>query len=121
MSFIRRTRRDGDSWEAVEVPLGESHELSRTIVEHVRAHERSLALDHAARDPRFASDPYVERHAVKSVLAVPLMRQTRLIGTLYFENNLVTGAFTPRPAQVLDLLTAQVATSLEISQLVEPN
>src|SRR5690606_5412684 len=38
---------------------------------------------------------------------------------LYFENNLVTGAFTPRPVRVLDLLTAQVATSLEISQLVE--
>jgi hypothetical protein len=26
LSFVRRTRRDGDSWEAEEVPLGEAEE-----------------------------------------------------------------------------------------------
>jgi signal transduction histidine kinase len=118
-AFVRAAGVVGQPVELSRTPLGESHELPRTIIEHVRAHKLSLVLDHAARDPRFASDPYVERHAVKSVLAAPLMRQAMLIGTLYFENNLVTGAFTPRPVKVLDLLTAQVATSLEISQLVE--
>jgi signal transduction histidine kinase len=51
------------------------------------------------------------------VLCLPLLQQGRLIGLLYLENNLVTHAFTPERLQVLQLLSGQMATSLENAEL----
>jgi len=41
------------------------------------------------------------------------VKQTRLIGVLYLENDLATHAFTPDRLAILELLAAQAATSLE--------
>jgi GAF domain-containing protein len=40
-----------------------------------------------------------------------------LIGLLYLENNLTTGAFTPDRLEVLKLLSSQAAISLQNAQL----
>ena len=55
---------------------------------------RPLVVDEAVHDPRVAADPYVASRAMKSILAVPVQRRGKLVATLYFENNLVTHAFT---------------------------
>ena len=56
---------------------------------------------------------------MKSILAVPVQRLGGLVATLYFENNLVTHAFTRGRLRVLELLSAQIATALENSLLFE--
>jgi hypothetical protein len=43
ISWIRRTRRDGDAWEPVEVPLGESHERYELDILDGGAVKRTLA------------------------------------------------------------------------------
>ncbi|MTW15178.1 hypothetical protein GJ689_03035 [Rhodoplanes serenus] len=45
LSWVRRTRRDGDSWEAAEVPLGEEREAYRIDILAGAAVRRSLATD----------------------------------------------------------------------------
>lgn len=47
----------------------------------------------------------------------PSFHQAQLVGILYLENNLTTRAFTPARVEILKLLTAQMATSLENSML----
>jgi signal transduction histidine kinase/serine/threonine protein kinase len=65
----------------------------------------------------FAGDPYIINHKPKSVLCTPISQQGKLIGILYLENNLTVGAFTSDRLQIIQILTAQAAISLENAQL----
>jgi formate hydrogenlyase transcriptional activator len=56
---------------------------------------------------------------VKSILCVPVAHQGRLRGILYLENNLTTHAFTPDHIEVMRILAAQTAISLETARLYE--
>ena len=56
---------------------------------------------------------------MKSILALPVQRGSALVATLYFENNLLTHAFTRARLRVLELLSAQIAAALENSLLFE--
>ena len=58
-------------------------------------------------------DEYVRRKRSKSILCLPIVKQTKLVGALYLENNLTPGAFTPDRVTVLQLLASQAAISLE--------
>ena len=68
---------------------------------------------------RISRDPYVAGARVRSLLALPILRQARLMGVLYLENNLATRVFTPERVRLLQLLSSQIATSLENSLLFE--
>jgi signal transduction histidine kinase len=57
------------------------------------------------------------RQQPKSILCSPILHQGKLLGILYLENNLVTGAFTSHRVELLNLLCAQAAISLENAQL----
>jgi PAS domain S-box-containing protein len=99
--------------------------LPQSILNYVRrSRERVLLDDATARHP-FLEDEYFTRKQPKSLLCLPIARQTRLLGMLYLENHLVTGAFTPGRLNVLELLASQSAISLEnavlYSDLVEEN
>ncbi|WP_437520549.1 AAA family ATPase [Sorangium sp. So ce726] len=91
--------------------------LPQSVLNYVRrSHERVLLDDAAARHP-FLEDEYFRRKRSRSVLCLPIVRQARLIGLLYLENNLVTGAFTPGRLSVIELLASQSAISLENAML----
>src|SRR6202034_3812830 len=48
-----------------------------------------------------------------SVLCLPIVKQSKLVGVLYLENNLTPRVFTSDRVAVLELLAAQAAISLE--------
>ena len=48
---------------------------------------------------------------------MPLVKQTKLIGVLYLENNLASHVFTPARTSLLELLASQAAISLENARL----
>ncbi|WP_437924075.1 AAA family ATPase [Sorangium sp. So ce291] len=101
--------------DAGEAP---SAALPQSVLNYVRrSNERVLLDDAAARHP-FVEDEYFRRKRPRSVLCLPIMRQARLLGLLYLENNLVAGAFTPGRLSVLELLASQSAISLENAMLV---
>ncbi|MFL9960084.1 AAA family ATPase [Paraburkholderia sediminicola] len=87
--------------------------LPASIINYVRrSHEQVLLTDAMQSNP-FAADDYFARRRPKSVLCLPIMRRSALIGLLYLENNLATHAFTPERLTVLELLASQAAISLE--------
>jgi len=57
-----------------------------------------------------------QKHA-RSVLCLPIVKQTTLVGALYLENNLTSCAFTADRVVVLELLASQAAISLENARL----
>jgi predicted ATPase/signal transduction histidine kinase len=99
--------------------LSDTAPLARHAIEQARASLRPLVIDEAVHDPRVAADPHVAGRAMKSILAVPVQRRGKLVATLYFENNLVSHAFTQARLRVLELLSAQIAAALENSLLFE--
>jgi predicted ATPase/signal transduction histidine kinase/tRNA A-37 threonylcarbamoyl transferase component Bud32 len=95
------------------VPVAEADTVPVAIVQYVfRTGERVL-LENAAEGHRFTADGYIARVRPRSVLCMPILRQSKVVGVLYVENELVTGAFTHDRLAVLELLSSQAAISLE--------
>ena len=82
----------------------------------MRTRERVL-LDDASADRLYSKEEYVQRKRSRSVLCLPIIKQAKLVGALYLENNLTSGAFTPDRIAVLQLLASQAAISLENASL----
>jgi PAS domain S-box-containing protein len=91
--------------------------LPESILRYVvRTHE-SVILGDASTDYQFATDPYVQRQNPRSILCLPLVKQTKQIGVLYLENNLAPHVFTAARIALLKLLASQAAISLENARL----
>ena len=107
--------------DTVIVRLGEAGaiaaELPDSIVHFVvRTHENVILGDASAQNP-FSSDPYFRQHHARSVLCLPLLKQAKLVGLLYLENNLALDVFTPARLAVLKMLASNAAISLENTRL----
>ena len=94
-------------------------QVPQQVVQYVVDNQKPLILANASHDERFAMDAYVRQFEPKSVLMVPLQNQGKLIGLAYLENNLATSAFRSEHLEVLELLSAQAAVSIENAQLYE--
>jgi PAS domain S-box-containing protein len=97
--------------------LRTSEIVSAEIVSHVARTRTGLVLEDAAGAGDFMRDPYIAGHGIKSVLCAPLINQGKLSGIVYLENNLTTHAFTAERLELLNLLSAQMALSLNNAQL----
>jgi signal transduction histidine kinase/CheY-like chemotaxis protein len=92
-------------------------EIPSAIVHYVARTREVVVLSDAARDGLFTGDPYVARHQTKSVLCFPFVQQGVLVGLVYLENNLTSGAFTPARLRVLQILASQAAIAIENARL----
>jgi PAS domain S-box-containing protein len=82
----------------------------------VRTAER-VVLDDASAGNLYSEDEYVRQKHPRSVLCLPIVKQTKLVGALYLENNLTPCAFTADRVAVLELLASQAAISLDNASL----
>jgi PAS domain S-box-containing protein len=110
------TGRDGITVQLRRASIS-AEELPDSILHHVVRTRQSLILDDATAQNAFSADSYIRRNRVRSVLCLPLIKQNALIATLYLENNLASGVFTPGRIEVLTLLASQAAISLESAYL----
>ncbi|MBD1944872.1 response regulator [Coleofasciculus sp. FACHB-712] len=101
------------------IPVESSHKVSPAIVNYVKRTKNNLVLNDATNQGLFKSDSYVLQYQTKSILCLPIIKQTHLIGLLYLENNLTTNAFTPDRLKVLEMLSSQIAISLENAKLYD--
>ena len=76
-------------------------------------------MDDATTEATWVNDPYLKRQQPKSILCTPITKQSKLIGIIYLENNLIKGAFTPKRLQLLEMITTQAAISLENALLYD--
>lgn len=91
--------------------------LPLAVVNYVARTQESLILNDAGTEAPFADDPYIAAQQSKSILCAPILHQGKLTGILYLENNLAPGVFTPDRLEVLQLLAAQAAISIENARL----
>jgi PAS domain S-box-containing protein len=92
-------------------------ELPESVLHYAIRMRESVILDDALTQNPFSEDGYICRKHVSSVLCLPLVKQAKLLGALYLENNLASHAFTPARIAVLEVLASQAAISLENARL----
>jgi predicted ATPase/signal transduction histidine kinase len=93
--------------------------LAQSVINYVIRSSKEVVLNDATKQNDFSNDTYIKTHQPKSLLCMPLIHQNKLTGLLYMENNLTTGAFMPQRLEILNLLSSQVAISIENALLYE--
>jgi len=92
-------------------------DLPESILGEVLRTKASVVLHDASSDFPARQDHYIREHHVRSVLCTPLLREARIIGLLYLENNLASHVFSPARIATLKVIASQAAISLENSRL----
>ncbi len=95
------------------ISIDDNRRVSAAMIAYVIRTQQPLVLDAASQSGQFTRDPHIVQSQVKSVLVVPLKHQGVLTGIVYLENNLTTGAFTADRLEVLNLISSQLAISIE--------
>ncbi|MDZ8239344.1 MAG: AAA family ATPase [Nostoc sp. ChiQUE01a] len=99
--------------EFPSISLESSYDVPITLINYVKRSREILVIDDAMAVSFLAADSYIICEQPKSLLSIPIINQGKLIGIIYLENNLTTGAFTRDRVEVLKLLTTQAAISLK--------
>jgi predicted ATPase/serine phosphatase RsbU (regulator of sigma subunit) len=84
-----------------------------SLINYVTRAKKSVVLHDAILEGQFTHDQYLIENQMKSALCAPLLNQGQLMGILYLENRMTTGAFTSARLEVLRVLSSQAAVSLE--------
>ena len=92
-------------------------DLPESVFRYVLRTKESVLLHDASGQSPFSGDDYIREHHARSVLCLPILKQTRLLGMLYLENNLTPHAFTPARMAILKLLASEAAISMENARL----
>ncbi|MBD2682833.1 MULTISPECIES: ATP-binding sensor histidine kinase [Nostoc] len=90
-----------------------------SLVTKVKRSLQPAVISNAVQDSLSIGDAYIQNQQPKSLLCSPILQQGKLLGIVYLENNLATGAFTRDRVEVLNLLCAQAAISLENARLYQ--
>jgi PAS domain S-box-containing protein len=91
--------------------------LPQTVLHYVIRTRECQVVDDTSLGGWYSDDEYVQQNRPRSFLCLPILKQTKLIGALYLENNLTPRVFTPDRVAVLELLASQGAISLENANL----
>jgi signal transduction histidine kinase len=110
---------DGDTVEVLQsIPLESRQKDAKPVlpvdlINYVITTGESVVLDDATAALQFAKDPYIKLEQPKSLLCIPVKRQAELTGILYLENSQTTHVFTSDRVELLQMLSAQIAISIE--------
>ncbi|MDB9312927.1 AAA family ATPase [Spirulina sp. CS-785/01] len=91
--------------------------LPESLLYYVTRTQESVVLDDAREAENYNQDPYIRQNQPLSLLCTPLINQGKLSAIIYLENNLTTGAFTRDRLEVINILSAQAAISIENARL----
>jgi signal transduction histidine kinase len=101
--------------QAPVTPASVPHAVLQLALRTRRRVARDDATD--ARGDVAVDDEYMRAHHPRSLVCLPILKQTEVIGALYLENSLSARAFTADRVATLDYIAAQAAISLENARL----
>jgi PAS domain S-box-containing protein len=92
-------------------------DLPESLLRYVIRTLESVTLHDASAENLFSEDEYIQRKHPRSVFCLPLIKQGKLVGILYLENNLAPGVFTSKQLAILGLIASEAAIALEQTRL----
>jgi len=104
------------NWEQETINQSESS-ISRTIVQRVIDGGEAVLTTNAREDQRFSGTESIIAFNLRSILCVPLMVKTELIGVIYTDNRIRTGIFSESDRDLLIAFANQAAVAIENARL----
>jgi predicted ATPase/signal transduction histidine kinase len=101
------------------IALSQNAEIPMPLINAVKRNQEPVVVIDALKHPTLAMDAYIMGQQPKSVLCTPILNQGKLIAILYLENRVTAGSFTGDRIELLNLLCAQAAISLENARLYQ--
>ena len=101
------------------LPLADCQDLPISLINTVNRTQQPSVIMDATVHPSLLADRYILCQQPKSLLCLPILHQGKLLGVLYLENKLTVSAFTHDRVELLHLLCAQAAISLENAALYQ--
>jgi PAS domain S-box-containing protein len=95
--------------QTVIIPL----DLPESALHYVIRTRERVVIDDASIGNLYSEDEYLREKRPRSILCLPIVKQMKMTGALYLENNLTPSAFTSDRVAVLEMLASQAAISLE--------
>ena len=99
-------------------PLSQ-HKYPLGVINFVNTRRSPVMIANASQDHTFLRDPYVQLHQTRSVLCMPLLIYTQLVGILYLENQSVAGLFTKVNISVLSTISLQMIYMIQLERVKE--
>lgn len=110
------TTRIARNWEQESINKSE-FAISRTIIQRVIDEGEAILTTNAREDPRFGGQESIIAFNLRSILCVPLMVKTELIGVIYTDNRIRTGIFSESDRDLLIAFANQAAVAIENARL----
>ena len=104
------------NWEMESINQNESS-ISRSVVQRVIEGGEAVLTTNAREDPRFGGQESIIAFNLRSILCVPLMVKTELIGVIYTDNRIRTGIFSESERDLLIAFANQAAVAIENARL----
>src|SRR6185503_2891433 len=105
------------NWEQESINPNE-FAISRTVVERVIEGGEAILTTNAREDPRFGAQESIIAFNLRSILCVPLMVKSELIGVIYTDNRIRTGIFSESDRDLLLAFANQAAVAIDNARLV---
>ena len=74
-------------------------DLPQSVLHYVIRTQERVLLDDASADTVYSKDEYVRQKRSRSILCLPIVKQAKLVGALYLENNLTPLRLHARPGR----------------------
>jgi len=104
------------NWERESINENE-FAISRTIVQRVIDGNEAVLTTNALEDQRFSGQQSIIAFNLRSILCVPLMVKTEVIGVIYTDNRIRTGIFSESDRDLLIAFANQAAVAIENARL----
>lgn len=92
--------------------------ISRTVLREVLQEKAGVLSTDAVMDKRFSSAHSIILSGIRSTMSVPLLYKDKLLGIIYLDSLMSTGAFTQKDLQLLSGFANQAAVAIENSRLL---
>jgi two-component sensor histidine kinase len=108
-----------DAVKTFNKKLDDVDDICKAIVRYVHRTGERVILNNAVQEGAFKDNPELKDMELHSVLCLPVIKQSKMIGVLYLENRLSDSVFTSGKTDMTELLISQAAISFENSRLIE--
>ena len=94
-------------------------DFSKSLLSQVIESREPVVTTNAQNDPRFSAKQSILTLAIRSVLAVPLITPTGVIGALYLDTQISTRVFNTSDLPIVSAFAGITASAVELARVLE--
>lgn len=96
-----------------------NNDIFHPIIDQIMQTFETVVVHNMANHQNYGTNLKVLNYKMKSLLGIPLVKQSKLVGIMYFENRGMIGAFTKERIELLKVLSSQMAIYIEHALIYE--